>query len=225
MITMAKLIDELERVYGTFADDAIDAWVMELAAQRLGALPASLRLLYARTGFRTDLHRSVDELVMPLELAVRDGFVSFCVEQQAVCEWAIAATDLSAEDPAVYTLQTVGAKVEAVPDFGSITEFVALHTVWQASNGGLPFFGFRHAPHGDALVWSGVAARLGDVGDELVSSQHGKVSIVGQAIVGVNPDNGWCGMGARTQEALTAAMESVGLRAEDWSMMGPVIDL
>ncbi len=213
MAAMTEVLDELQVVFGEFGvDDAVDEQVIDAAARRLGALPSALRLLYARTGNNADLHRRTNELVTPSELVVREGFVTFYLEEQGVCEWAVAVSDLAADDPPVYTLQGDGAEMVADADFGSITEFFALQTVWQTSNGEPPFFGLQNSPLGDPLSWSDLEARLGRLGHELASSAHGKVWVVGEALVGFNPNGiGWFGIAAQTSDAIVSAMESVGL--------------
>ena len=83
--------------------DGLSEGDIERRESALGVrLPDALRL-YLRIAGRLDkLNRSHNQLCTLEELEIRDGYLIFMVENQAVVSWGVRAADLSQRDPEVW---------------------------------------------------------------------------------------------------------------------------
>jgi len=82
--------------------DGYEENVIAAAEARLGVrLPAPLRIFYQAWGQRKDMTQTNQTLLGPTELVLQPGALVFCLENQAVCSWAIPHEDLADANPPV----------------------------------------------------------------------------------------------------------------------------
>jgi hypothetical protein len=107
-------------------------------------LPMILRNFYQAWGLRRDLTRMNTPLLLPDELVVRADTLIFCVENQAVCYWAIERKALEESNPPVvvadsepeWEMQQVQSPLTWRPSHAHLSDFLDDLTYQHAFCGG-----------------------------------------------------------------------------------------
>lgn len=124
--------------------DGIAKTLIENTEQRLGfALPQALRNFYLKTGNNQRFSQAFNHFLMPDDLTVEHGKLIFLAENQHVCWWAIAISELQNAFITVY--QTTDDQTTIDSDFYNegvdLTEFIRINLYYQLAQGGYQFCG------------------------------------------------------------------------------------
>ena len=79
--------------------------LLDITEARLGRkLPAAMREMYELLALREDLTEQQNRVISPEELEIENGYLVFWSENQCVCHWAVAESDLALDNPPVFML-------------------------------------------------------------------------------------------------------------------------
>jgi hypothetical protein len=102
--------------------DGCTAEQVAIVEKRLGLrLPASMVTFYRLLGWRIDLTRNVDRLILLQSLRVVDGALVYRMENQAVVSWGVRVADLELDDPPVVFCEGYGDGKPWRPFLGSFS--------------------------------------------------------------------------------------------------------
>ena len=109
------------------------------AEQRLGLhLPGVLRHFYRLVGRRDDINQAFNQLLLPDDIFVVDGYLVFFRENQCVVVWGVRTAEMDEEDPAVYESEDEPMRAWSL-DHRHLSDFLLSMLYWQAVNGGMSY--------------------------------------------------------------------------------------
>ena len=137
-------------------DDGYEENVIAAAEARFGIrLPAPLRTFYQAWGRRKDITHANQSLLKPGEMIGRPDALIFCMENQAVCSWAIQREALEDADPPVVVADALrewewselDAPLVWTPSYTHVSDFLDTLTYHHALCGGAIHGGWTELFH------------------------------------------------------------------------------